>query len=237
MNLSEKALKNRLKNMTDKNLKKILSYKNIHAGKRCFIVGGSPSLKLLDLQKLNNEYTFCVNRGYKFMEQGLMHSSYYVLADKHLVEEDLVMHDFPNNFCSEFFVEGSLNFPDTKYDTTYFTCAMKSDKFTDDLTQELTWGASVVHHAIQIAYFMGFNPIYIIGVDLDFSNISGHAYKELETEKQRQIKYSMREEKVMRKAIENATEYIKEHNREIYNASPVGAVDCMPRVKFEELFN
>ncbi len=236
MNMSDRDKKNRLKHMTENNYKKILSYKDIHTGKRCFIIGGSPSLKLLDLSKLNNEYTFCVNRGYKLMEQGLKHSSYYVLADNHLIEEDKVMLDFPKSFCQKFFVDGSINFPDNIYDTTYFICAMKKEKFMPDLTQELVWGASTVHHAIQIAYYMGFNPIYMIGVDLDFNNISGHAYEELETEKQRQIKYSMREESVMRKAIANASEYIKEHNREIYNASPSGAVDCMPRVKYEELF-
>ena len=37
------------------------SLKNIHSGKRCFIIGNGPSLKHYDLSKLTNEFVFTVN--------------------------------------------------------------------------------------------------------------------------------------------------------------------------------
>lgn len=237
MRMSEQEKQNRKKHMTVENLVKIRSYKDIHRGERCFIIGGSPSLDLLDLTKLNNEYTFTVNRGYKLQEKGLKHSTYHLFADKNLVEQDKVMNDFPQDFCKKFFVNANLEFPDEKFDTTYFTISlMKAKKFTSDLTQDLTEGYTVVHHAIQIAYYMGFDKIYLIGIDIDFSNVQGHAYEEFDSEKERQISLSIKEENVMLKYIGYAADFLQSNNRKIYNASPMGAVNCMPRVKYEDLF-
>ena len=38
------------------------SYKNIHKGERCFIIGTGPSLKTEDLDKLKDEFTFSSHR-------------------------------------------------------------------------------------------------------------------------------------------------------------------------------
>jgi hypothetical protein len=45
-------------------IKRLRTYKDIHRGKRCFIIGNGPSLNQLDLTLLKNEYTFGMNRIY-----------------------------------------------------------------------------------------------------------------------------------------------------------------------------
>lgn len=219
----------------EENSKKIKSYKNIHKGQRCFIIGGSPSLKQLDLSKLNNEYTFCVNKGYKLAEYGLKHSTYYVISDGNLVEKDRVMDDFPAEFCNQFFIGASLNFPDNKFNTTYFNYSYLLRK---DLLDDFIFfpTPTVINNALQAAYYMGFDKIYIIGVDLDYSKITGHAYQESESERQRLIEESVKNEAKMRQSMQKITNFLKSQNREVYNASPAGAVDFIPRVKYEELF-
>jgi len=237
MYLSKSELENKKKHLTNENKEKILSYKDIHKGERCFIIGASPSLAQLDLTKLNDEYTFCVNRGYKLKEKGLKHSTYYAFADKDLVENDRVMDYFPDEFCNKFFVYAGLNFPDDKYNTVYFTKSiMKNKIFTDNLTQDLTEGYSIIHHAIQIAYYMGFQEMYLAGVDLDFLNVKGHIYKEFNSEIQRQINMSVKSQSVMRKYIAYASDYIWQHGKMIYNVSPLNTIDFMPKIKYEELF-
>ncbi len=37
------------------NIKRIRKLKNVHLGKRCFILGNEPSLKLEDIEKLNQK--------------------------------------------------------------------------------------------------------------------------------------------------------------------------------------
>lgn len=236
MYLSSGELENKKKHLNEDNERKILSLKDIHKGKRCFIIGGSPSLSELDLTKLNNEYTFCNNRGYLLKEKGLNHSTYYVLADKNLVEKEKLMEDFDYDFCSKFFVAGMLNFPDN-LDTVYYNFGfVKERDFTPDLTLMLNEGETIIYHTIQIAYYLGFSEIYLIGVDLDFKNIKGHIHKETQGEIQRQKDISMKTSHIMLKYMDYATDYIEAHNRHIFNASPKGIVDCMPRVKYEELF-
>ena len=237
MYLSSDELDNKKKHLTKENEQKILSLKDKYKGKRCFIIGGSPSLAQLDLTKLNNEYTFCNNRGYLLKEKGLNHSTFYVLADKNLVEKDKLMDDYESDFCSKFFVAGILNFPDHKFDTTYYDFGfIKSRSFTPDLTLMLNEGETIIYHTIQIAYYLGFSEIYIIGVDLDFTKIKGHIHKETQNEIQRQKDISIKTQHIMLEYMKYATDFIESHNRHIYNASPVGIVDCMKRVRYEELF-
>ena len=43
---------------------RLQAFKDIHKGKRAFIIGNGPSLKQTDLTKLKNEFTFGLNRIY-----------------------------------------------------------------------------------------------------------------------------------------------------------------------------
>ena len=45
-------------------IRRLTELKDIHTGKRAFIVGNGPSLKQTDLTKLKNEFTFGMNRIY-----------------------------------------------------------------------------------------------------------------------------------------------------------------------------
>ena len=44
--------------------KLMISFKNIHAGERCFLVGNGPSINKTDLSLLKNENTFGFSRVY-----------------------------------------------------------------------------------------------------------------------------------------------------------------------------
>src|SRR6187551_16933 len=45
-------------------IRRLAALKDIHKGKRAFIIGNGPSLKQTDLSKLKNEITFGMNRVY-----------------------------------------------------------------------------------------------------------------------------------------------------------------------------
>ena len=45
-------------------IKRLTDLKDIHKGRRAFIIGNGPSLKQTDLSKLRDEITFCINRFY-----------------------------------------------------------------------------------------------------------------------------------------------------------------------------
>lgn len=227
------------KNMSKQNELKIKSFKNKYEGKRCFIIGGSPSIKQLDLSKLNNEYTFTMNRGYMVQDDKFKHSTFHVITAEFLFLRDKIMGEIPRDFCKEFFITAGVDFK-YKDKVTYIKVESKemnpNINLQNDITKPLYASPTTVVICIQIAKYMGFKDIFLIGVDADFSKNKGHAYKENDGEIYRQIKYSINETNLMYEAIKEADDFLKKENKNLYNASPTGIIDCIPRVNYENLF-
>ena len=65
----------------------IKALKNIHYGKRCFIVGNGPSLKVEDLEKIQNEICFGTHRIYQIFDKTYWRPMYYCAQDYKLIQE------------------------------------------------------------------------------------------------------------------------------------------------------
>lgn len=237
---SPEERRNKSVNLTQENCARVSSLKNKYQGKRCFIIGSSPSIKQFDLFKLNDEYTFTVNRGYMLSENGLMHSSFHVISDIKTFQDQGTKFELMKNFSDKLFCYAGMK-PPVKMDTYYFDYTLselnKEIAFQEDLTKPLIAYLSVIHFAIQIAYYLGFDEMFLLGVDLDFANIPGHAYLETVGEKKREISTSVLNAEKMLLGLQKCAYYLNKNKVKIANASLRGVVDCMPRVKFEELFN
>jgi hypothetical protein len=137
---------------------------NEHAGKRCFIVGNGPSLKKTDFSLLENEITFATNRIYLAFDQLKWRPTYYVCSNDLIIEqcardiEELPMPKFIGWHNREM-----IHFTN---DMTYLwtRCGLRSWFFTD-LTDGCWEGNTVTMVAIQLAYYMGFSEVILVGVD------------------------------------------------------------------------
>src|SRR5215211_3689996 len=68
-------------------IKRLGKLKDVHKGKRAFIIGNGPSLKQTDLSKLRDEITFCMNRFYlAFPELGFP-ATYLCITNDLVVEQ------------------------------------------------------------------------------------------------------------------------------------------------------
>lgn len=235
---TDQEKENKQRNLTEENKQKILSLKGKHKGERCFIIGGSPSILDLDLSKLNNEIIFTVNRGYKIFGQALEKTTYHVIQDKLLFMEDDITDEIPMDKMENLILYAGINFQHNKvifYD--YMHMMNYTDvKFEIDMLQPLVEGYSVIYTCLQVACYMGVPEIIILGVDLDFANIKGHAYEDTKGEKRRGEKSVLNQQKIY-EYLMYGVEFLKKKNISVYNASPTGKLDCMPRVKFEDIFN
>ena len=138
-------------------------------------------------------------------------------------------------FCYAGMESPAVNLPTYYFDyINYFT--FKKMAFQPDLTQPLACYESVIHFAIQIAYYLGFKEIYLLGVDLDFAVNKGHCYQETNEETQRQLEHSINSAEKMLFGIEKCGQFLDNEGVQFCNASPKGIVDCIKRVKYEELF-
>lgn len=157
-------------------------FKNINRGKRCFIIGNAPSLKYEDLEKLYKmgEICFGVNRIYKAFGKTQWRPTYYVAVDNEICKNDysIIESIECTKFIRHFYNE--INWKDKKI-YEFGGLSSKNIEFSKDIVNGVYIGNTVIYDSLQIAYYMGFREIYLLGVDLDLSkkiNEEGrHFYK------------------------------------------------------------
>ncbi len=145
-------------------MRRLASMKDIHRGKRCFILGNGPSLNRTDLSLLQNEFTFATNRINLMFDRTPWRPSYYACSNE-LVAEQFAA-DIAKIDCPKFIgwhCRHAIPFAD---DVTYLWTrnGLRSWFFTD-LTEGCWEGNTVTMVCLQLAFHMGFSEVVLIGVD------------------------------------------------------------------------
>lgn len=180
-------------NSTDhspENIQKWQLLKNKYYGKRCFIIGNGPSLNKHDLSSLQNEYTFGVNGiFYKTEEMGFK-PTFYVVEDNHVIDDNLEKINEYECLYKFFPLEHKKKIKTTK-NILYFDyeCGFYNQnspfyskpRFSFDCSEYTYAGQTVTYTNLQIAYFLGFKEVYLIGMDFTYSvptstHIQGNTY-------------------------------------------------------------
>jgi hypothetical protein len=144
----------------------IRQFKDLHAGRRCVIIGNGPSLKHTDLSLLRNEFTFGLNRIYLMFDELGFETTFHVVVNKLVVEQ-----------CADDFrrIEAPLftTTPNRKFlagaDNTAYLSRLVGPRFSCDASHGIWEGATVTYVAMQMAYYMGFTQVVLVGVDHRFA--------------------------------------------------------------------
>lgn len=145
-------------------------FKNIHAGEPGWIVGNGPSLNEMELRFLGEKVNFCMNRIYLGEVQFGFTPKYYTVEDNFVAEDN--SEEIDTLRYTKFLpkdLEYCLSDAD---DVCWINFLRKYDDyplFSDDASKVTYWGSTVTYLAIQLAFFMGCDPIYLIGVDFDYA--------------------------------------------------------------------
>ena len=150
---------------------------NKFRGNRCFIIGNGPSLNTHDLSLLKNEYTFGVNSFYyKTRETGFT-PTFYVVEDSSVMKEninEIRAYDAPYKFFPTIYKNLHEKMPNTFFFNMNRGFYEKSSpnyavpRFSTDASKILYCGQSVTYINLQLAYYMGFTEVYLIGMDFDY---------------------------------------------------------------------
>lgn len=223
----------------------IAQFKNIHLGERCFIVATGPSLTMKDLDILyqNKEFSIGMNRIFLAFEQTQWRPDYYMVCDRfciHEEEEKIRAISVPYKFVSD----RDADFWRTKAAEGVYRYHSHGNYVTDEIppfSDDLVYGvysrATVTYECIQLAVYLGFKEIYLIGVDFSFSS----DYKDksnhfISTYYNENSKTSFFMQKESLEAYESAKEYAGAHGIKIYNATRGGKLEVFERRNFDELF-
>ena len=172
--------------LANENRERIKSYQGKHNGQRCFIIANGPSLKKTNLNLLKNEKTFGLNRIYLHFSEMSFHPTYHVTIN------ELVLEQFANDI-SRLEMPKFLNWNRRSYfdirdpNIVFLKSKMViNDYFQPDLTKPLVVGATVTFAALQIAHYMGFQKVILVGLD--------HNYAEKGVPNQTEIRMSTHDE-------------------------------------------
>lgn len=239
-----------IKPFFDKNIKKIELLKNIHKNKRCFIIATGPSLRVEDIEKLNDEITIGVNSLYKLYDQTLFRPTYYAVLDPDVqknVEEHVKQFDVfckkglffnPIRKCSKI----HANYLPICYQNHWFNVynprfkPYKNLRFTKNLVYGIYDKYTITNVAIDMAIYMGCKDIYLLGVDCNYTGPKIHFddTKESTKEERESGYYTQRAMMAGYKFMEKET---KKRGIHIYNATRGGMLEEFDRVDFDSLFN
>lgn len=169
-----------------KPMRAIQQYKNIHKGERCFITCTGPSLTIKDLEKLDDEYTIGMNSIIKAYGQTDWRCSYYCLVDYYAFGEYLKNNPVDGGrFCNlrafmHYRVDSMTKAGNELYCPINYANHkqewMKKNKIkiSSDISVCFYDCFTATIMAIQLAIYMGFKKIYIIGADCDYSKQQIH---------------------------------------------------------------
>lgn len=231
--------------------KRLEALRNIYKGKRCFIIGNGPSLTVEDLEALKGEATFAANRIYRLYEETDWRPTFWMCVDPYILKADCdKIEKLPGiRFVSDMAEKEGIQASDTLYmihNHQPYRINKYSDKinvpFSEDVSKWFEAGETVTYNAIQLAVYMGFQEIYLLGVDHNYSqkmdakgrlqiDKSVHDYfGNVKTEK-----FNIQNYPISTKAYYRAREYTQAHGQRIFNATRGGKLEVFPRVCFDAL--
>jgi hypothetical protein len=151
----------------DRNDERLAALKDVHRGRRAFLIGNGPSLTAADLSLLKDEITFASNKIYLIYDQTDWRPTYLTCCDA------VVARNLKERFLGiptpKIFAFGVAEcYQDCMDEITWVNPPTPAGDAEWDAIKGFRAGHSVVNLDIKLAYWMGITELYVIGLDFSF---------------------------------------------------------------------
>ncbi len=226
--------------------------KGKYQGQRCFILGNGPSLKHQDLVRLAGEHTFVTNRFILHEQYDEIKPSFYCLSDDHFIRKSegrgILDHILAPRGDTRLFVPTRFKFsrffrPGRNSKVHYIPYLHKHkvwDKgaFSTNIEHGVYTGQSIIiDFALPIAYYMGFETIYLLGVDMNYApDKDTHFFGTQKSDAERAKVFSRDSwyDDVIQ-SFQVVKGYFEENGRTIYDATHQGNLTVFEKVDFTKI--
>lgn len=139
---------------------------------RCFIIGNGPSLNSTDLTQLRDEVTFAVNSFFLKVPDIDWLPTFFVVED-HLVAEDRAAWINALKGPTKLFPAYLGYCIEESHDAIFFNHRPRKSyphgfDFSTDAAEITYTGCTVTFTVMQLAHYLGFRKLHLIGVDADY---------------------------------------------------------------------
>jgi hypothetical protein len=234
---------------------RILKFRDYAQGKRAFIIGNGPSLNKLDLTPLKDEFTFGVNAIYLNKDKMGFLPTHYIVEDVFVAEDRAPEIN-------------ALRGP-TKWIGNYLRYCLEGDEsacwmnvacdyrdypgfphFSTNAARIVWVGGTVSYIAMQLAYYMGFSEVYLVGFDHSYTvpkeaHVEGRAITSTTDDPNHFHPdyfgkgYRWHDPRVdrMEIAYDKARQAYERAGRKICNATAGGHLETFERIDYATLFS
>ena len=222
---------------------KIEAFKGIHKGRRCFIIGTGPSLRIDDLDRLRESGDICisVNGIFRAYDSTDWRPDYYLMGDRNrfqdLKDELLNKYQTKNMLIADVSLRDQ-SFPEfLRYHESFLHFAPHCPPlFSEDFAYGAYECGTITYDCLQFAVYLGCGEIYLYGIDFDcgekelhftdsYSNFSSSMSERLYEQSRAQLAYESAERKARELGIR------------IYNASRWSKLEVFERANFDEVLS
>ncbi|MEM9365550.1 MAG: hypothetical protein AAGD07_06100 [Planctomycetota bacterium] len=217
-------------------------FRNVHAGQDCFLMGNGPSLNQTDLAALNPFHLFGLNKIHLLLDRVPLRLSYHVCVNPLVIEQSL--EDFRALPCPSFLAY--QNCPEQDRRGTAFEFLFSDGApfcFRETLLEPLSEGWTVTFVALQVAYFMGFQRVFLVGVDHSFqAKGKPNEAQTLEEDDANHFDpryfkgqtWQLPDLEGSEMAYRLAKFYFERDGRQVLDATVNGKLDVFPKLAFDE---
>ena len=234
-----------VKKVCKNSIERYRQYDGKHIGEVCCIVSNGPSVTIEDLNILSKQpiTTIGMNRVYIRYDKTTWRPNYYIIQDPTIIRschkevEECVRDSviFQKSTGEKKYDIDNAIFYDVDYSRSW-----KGEKplFSNGKNNFFYDGNSVTYSAIQLAVFMGFKRIYLIGCDCNYSAnnvVNKESYPDPRMYEKDKVGTKPPDIAYQFKAYEAAKKYANNFNIEIINATRGGMLDVFERADFENM--
>lgn len=215
--------------------------KDKYKGKRVFITCTGPSLTIEDLEALRGEYVFGMNSICLIHDKTDWKPDFFGCQDLHVfmkIKDTMLSTDngivfMPYSYKIKFHtpeeyvyfhMSGAYHLYEMIYGPRYFA------KFSDDCYKTVYDGYSITYSIMQLAIYMGFEELYLIGADCNYLGQQHHFIETGHYDPGAQYAAER-----MFASYGVAKKYAEAHGIKIYNATRGGCLEIFERVKLENV--
>ena len=223
-------------------------FRDKHKGESCFVIGNGPSMTFADLDRIHELKvpSFACNKIFLGFKNTDWRPDYFFVSDTKIIKDIDVesiglSYDtmfFPRMFKKE--IKRGNYYEKLEHDW------LNSDKFSTDAYEGVYGRETIIVEMLQLAYYMGFSTVYIIGVDfsynmknvdtknLTFENVEGNYFIKDYAKPGEVLNLGNQHSNLL--GFQAARKAFEENGREIYNSTRGGKLEVFIRKDLDKVF-
>ena len=145
---------------------RLVSLKDKYKGEDVVIIGNGPSIASMRLNELDRDYTIGLNKIHLIQKTQPFVPTFLVAVNELVIEQSL--EDFRVSEAISFIRQTKDTWAGKGIDYPIHD-SINFEPFSRDCSKGLKQGGTVTFSALQIAYYLGFRRVFLIGVDHTFA--------------------------------------------------------------------